>query len=158
MTEKTTLENQTSLGNNRILSDASYKKIKTDVNKISKLMPGKTPGDQEPLPMLLEIEKYVHKLIKMLETAENADKVTVQTISSKIKSQLRIQRNNERMRQEEAATKREQERKLAERAKVVVNKNKKPIMPRSEKTTKKKKEEKKQILTPEEIDMNKYLG
>ena len=62
------------------------------------------------------------------------------------------------MRLEEAAVKREQERKLAERAKVVVNKNKKPIMPRSEKTTKKKKEEKKQILTPEEIDMNKYLG
>ena len=33
-------------------------------------MPGKsTPGDQEPLAMLIEIEKTVHKLIKMFDTA-----------------------------------------------------------------------------------------
>ena len=86
MTEKTTLENQTSQGNNRILSDASYKKIKTDVNKISKLMPGKTAGDQEPLPMLLEIEKHVHKLLKMFDTAKTANETTVASYTNKIRS------------------------------------------------------------------------
>lgn len=122
-------------------------------------MPGKsTPGDQEPLAMLIEIEKQVHKLIKMFETAQTADTPMVTTITNKIRSSIRIQRNNERMKKEEEENKREMQAKLDARAKVVVYRDKKPVMPRSEKPATKKKEEKKQDLTAEEIDMAKYLG
>lgn len=62
------------------------------------------------------------------------------------------------MKKEEEENKRAMQEKLDARASVVVYKDKKPVMPRSEKPATKKKEEKKQDLTPEEIDMAKYLG
>ena len=62
------------------------------------------------------------------------------------------------MKKEEEENKRAMQEKLDARASVVVYRDKKPVMPRSEKPATKKKEEKKQVLTPEQIDMAKYLG
>ena len=71
MGEKNTLENMTSKGGDRLMQPESYKNIKDEVNKIFDIVTNNTknPGDFEPLPTLIEIEKHVHKLIKMYETA-----------------------------------------------------------------------------------------
>ena len=72
-TEKQSLENQTSEGNNKILSPGSYERIKKAVIQIKSLVDRNKSQDQEPLPTLLEIERIVDKYIKMFEVAGMAD-------------------------------------------------------------------------------------
>ena len=71
--EKQSLENQTSEGNNKILSPGSYERIKKAVIQIKSLVDRNKSQDQEPLPTLLEIERIVDKYIKMFEVAGMAD-------------------------------------------------------------------------------------
>ena len=71
--EKQSLENQTSEGNNKILSPGSYERIKKAVIQIKSLVDRNKSQDQEPLPTLLEIERIVDRYIKMFEVAGMAD-------------------------------------------------------------------------------------
>jgi len=67
--EKQNLESQSSEGNQRILSDGCYQRIRSSVTKIKSHVDKNKTQDQDPLTMLLEIERIVDKFIKMFETA-----------------------------------------------------------------------------------------
>lgn len=71
--QKQSLENQTSEGNKQILPEASYDKIRRAVMAIKQMVDRNKSQDQDPLTMLLEIERVVDKYIKMYETAAMAD-------------------------------------------------------------------------------------
>lgn len=101
MSEKQNLENMTSEGNNRILSDGSYHRVKTTVSQIKSLVDKNKTQDQDPLSTLLEIERHVDRFIKMFETAQQADEMMTKFHTTKIKSEIRQERNKKRIEEDE---------------------------------------------------------
>ena len=156
--QKQSLENQTSEGNNKILPEASYDKIRRSVMSIKQMVDRNKSQDQDPLTMLLEIERVVDKYIKMYETAALADVQCVQKHSTFIRMQIRNEKTKKRIELEQFQLVEERARKLQERMNRKIVTGTKPKVPRSEKPPTKKKEEKKQDLTDEQLDLKKYLG
>ena len=95
--QKQSLENQTSEGNNKILPEASYDKIRRSVMSIKQMVDRNKSQDQDPLTMLLEIDRVVDKYIKMYETAALADVQCVQKHSTFIRMQIRNEKTKKRI-------------------------------------------------------------
>jgi len=105
--------------------------------------------DQDPLTMLLEIERVVDSYVKMYETAAMADLQCVNKHSTFIRMQIRNEKTKKRIELEQFQLVEERARKLQERMNRKIVTGVKVKVPRSEKPPTKKKEEKKQDLTDE---------
>ena len=115
MDEKQSLENQTSEGNNKILAESSYDRIKKSVVSIKQMVDRNKSQDQDPLTMLLEIERVVDKYIKMYETASMADDKCVAKHATFIRMQIRNEKTRKRIAEEEFQMVEERARKLHDR-------------------------------------------
>ena len=71
--------------------------------------------DQDPLTMLLEIERVVDKYIKMYETASMADDKCVAKHATFIRMQIRNEKTRKRIAEEEFQMVEERARKLHDR-------------------------------------------
>ena len=87
-----------------------------------------------------------------------ADETITKYHTTKIKSEIRQERNKKRIEEDERQFQAERAAKLQERMGRKVISGVKKAPERSHKAATKKKEEKKQELTQEEVDHNKYLG